>query len=775
MSASRGLDQAQATLRGQTRRLEALEPPPSDPPAAPDAPGREADGFGPDGDPLVDCEREDEVADALAAATFGLAGFRDRVDAFSEAVEAREALVIALEDAAASTTPAPTPTDPERTAEAPDEGAAGSAAAEPLKVDGNDLVFQRVLTLPDARIVPEAGAEDGGAEPAPPFSVLYVYERAEVGGRAWLGVGPGVAGERAGWIDAERTLEWNSALVMQFAPVGRRKRALFFESSRDLVDLIADFQFVSEAGELYEQLDRGALEDRRIIAAEPATAVQYDSEPYLLPILDHLEERFDDGSAVTLVKVASVSLKTGELAARDAKSLAPQEETQRSLKDFRIGLTFVMDTTASMGPYIRRTHETVRAIYEALAGLEASISIGLVAYRDNTSHDAGVGYVTEVIQPLDPGANPRSVVANIGSVRPSKAPTVDWREDAYAGIAEAMERFDWNPYDLKLMFLITDAGAREGGDALAARQDLTTSVLAEAARLNKIAIVPIHLITPEAQKLGEVAGAARQYSELGLTGDANSQKYLAVDATSDAAFIREVRDAASLIVEDIRRMQAEEQAQQAPLDPSRNDGFLKSDGLQGGGEAGPRSRLAGLVANELLRAKLEYLGERDAAAAPSFISGWAANRDLTDPSRATLTFSVFLTRNQVSALAQGVELLVDAFRSAGTSPDAFFDELQLIAARTARDPEQVRADERAAVREILPSFVQGLPYLSEVLRLDRPLWRSFSNADKQRFVEALEGKLAFYRRLYDQTENWVDFGAGDPALESYPLPLSQLP
>jgi serine/threonine-protein kinase PpkA len=209
--------------------------------------------------------------------------------------------------------------------------------------------------------------------------------------------------------------------------------------------------------------------------------------------------------------------------------------------------------------------------------------------------------------------------------------------------------------------------------------------------------------------------------------------------------------------------------------PAVNDGFITSDALQGGGEAGPEGRLASAVASEILRARLEYIGQRDDATAPSFVAGWAADRDLTDPQRKSLEFSVFLTRNQISALAQSVALLVDAFRSGGSAPGAFFDELQLIAAKTARDPERVRADETEAIREILPAFLQGLPYLSEVLRLDRPLWDSFSTADRENFVEGLEEKLTIYRRLYDQTENWVDFGAGDPALEAYPLPLAQLP
>ena len=160
-----------------------------------------------------------------------------------------------------------------------------------------------------------------------------------------------------------------------------------------------------------------------------------------------------------------------------------------------------------------------------------------------------------------------------------------------------------------------------------------------------------------------------------------------------------------------------------------------------------------------------------------YVSYTPSDRDLKDPRRQSLEVSVFLTRNQLSALAQSVEKITDAFKAAGSSPGAFFDQLQLIAATAARDLERVRADESAAIREILPAFLQGLPYTSDsgVLSLTREYWESISTSDRQAFVEDLEAKLRIYQALYDQTENWVDFGADDPALEAYPVRLKQLP
>lgn len=804
------LNRANVRLQGQRRRQEGLpshlasrmgQPP--EPPAA------TAEGFDADGTIGLNCEEPQTVGPSLSAAEQGLQALEAAVTAYAAAVDAREDQLIALEDAAAG--------EEGSTAQAaPDEGSGkssvemepvpdghasegGGAAPQgegegegegearqsddrqtPLLVEGNDLVYQRVLTLPEARFHDEPGDAKGEADEVPPFSVLYVFDRREVAGSGWVLAGPKFAGEPAGWLPDEKTLAWDSALVMQFASVGQRERVLFFNESRDLIDIVVSPFFAEDAKEIYQKLKAGELEDDRFVAAEPATAVDYANEPYLLPIIAHVQQQFDNGTPTTLFKVASASVKTSRLERRDEDSLKSRS-TDGNLQDFRIGVVFVMDTTVSMQPYIERTRETVKAFYDAFAGAEQDVkaSFGLIAYRDNLDHDARIEYVTRVYQPLDPEARSRSVIANIGSVEAAKAASVDWREDAYAAIAEAIEDFDWEPFDAKVIFLVTDAGARDGNDPLAARPEVDTRFLVEAARQKKIAIIPIHLITPEAERANKVSPARAQYSALGgETGDANSMKYLPVDAVSDKVFAREIAIAANQIVDAVRKAAANQRVDASEdagsRSPAVNDGYITSDGGSGDGASGD-GRLARLVANEILRAQLEFLGEQDDIAAPSFISGWASDRDLTDPDRMALEVSVFLTRNQLSALAESVSLMTDAFKSAGTSPGAFFDQLQLVAAKTARDPERVRHDETAAIREILPSFLQGLPYRSDVLRLNRQYWDSISTSDRQAFVENLESKLKVYRALYAQTDNWVDFGAGDPALEAYPLRLKQLP
>lgn len=777
---AKSIDRAAIRVEGQGRRIDALpEALAARAPERPKPVDKFAKGFDSDGKIPLDCDNPEGVGALLDLATDGVADMAARLKTYEAEAAAREEALIALETEADGGPP-PVAENEEPPPAAENEPPPSQVKVwKPLPVADSDLVHQRALALPGAQFhgVPGGAAVPGGD--IPPFAVLYIFERKEVGGVDWLLAGSRFSDAPAGWTRADKTLSWNSALVMQFTPPGVRERVLFFKNSRDLRDIITSPFFAQDSKKIYEGLASPDFDAKRFVAIEPGTSVNYADQPYLLPITAHINQQFDSGTPTTLIQVASVSLQTGALAVRDDRSFE-EPPPQTDLKGFKIGVAFVMDTTASMTPYINLTYQTIETFYRAFDALPGGnpASFGLVAYRDNFNHDSRIEYVTRVYQTLDAAANPRSVLANLRAVKASQFATIDWREDAYAGVMTAIEDFDWDPFQARLIFLITDAGAREGGDPMASRADVDARRITEAARQKNIAVIPIHLTTPEAERGGHVRPARDQYAQLGQeTGDINVMKYLPIDARSSAAFGREIQDAADVIVAAIAKAAENKKVTDAPNDGDQSSGAPKvNDGdLTSGGDDPAQGKLGRLVASEILRAQLQYIGQEGEVEAPSFISGWAADRDLTDPERRTMEVRVFLTRNQLSALANSVQVITDAFKAAGKSPGAFFDELQLIAAKTSKDPARMQNDEAAAVREILPAFLRDLPYRSDVLRLNRQYWESISTADRQAFVEELESKLRVYRSLYDQTENWVDFGAGDPAQEAYPILLTRLP
>ena len=106
---------------------------------------------------------------------------------------------------------------------------------------------------------------------------------------------------------------------------------------------------------------------------------------YLLPILD-VEEVFLSSAMrkVKLVEIASIPL---------------QEETPREELPFSAGIVFVIDTTTSMDPYIDRTRETVRRIFDRIKAspIGSQVGFGLIGFRDNS---AAVEYAAKVFAPL---------------------------------------------------------------------------------------------------------------------------------------------------------------------------------------------------------------------------------------------------------------------------------------------------------------------------------------------------------------------------------------
>ena len=188
-----------------------------------------------------------------------------------------------------------------------------------------------------------------------------------------------------------------------------------------------------------------------------------------------------------------------------------------------------------------------------------------------------------------------------------------------------------------------------------------------------------------------------------------------------------------------------------------------------------KGRLAAAIKNEIFRAQLESLANEQGGDAPSFLAGWAADRDLTDPNIRSLDVSVFLTRNQLSSLDKQLDLIVKAFRTGGDDPEAFLQKLQVLAAEMSTDPDQPIPEGKDIVRTLLPVFLTNLPYRSEVLRLDREYWSSLSVSNRQEFIEAIEAKQTVYRDMFNETQKWIDFGSNDPGLEVAPIPLNNLP
>ncbi|MBC6416658.1 MAG: hypothetical protein GDA47_02390, partial [Rhodospirillales bacterium] len=81
---------------------------------------------------------------------------------------------------------------------------AGTAAVarEPLMQEGTTSIPQRTLSRPDASVVSAPGGDKVVEDPVP-FTLYYIFDRQQVGGKEWMEVGPNRNGDPVGWLPAE--------------------------------------------------------------------------------------------------------------------------------------------------------------------------------------------------------------------------------------------------------------------------------------------------------------------------------------------------------------------------------------------------------------------------------------------------------------------------------------------------------------------------------------------------------------------------------------------
>jgi len=663
-----------------------------------------------------------------------------------------------------------------------------AAAQQALKQEGSDAFYQRVLSLPKAVLYQQPDLQSPKVvEEVPAFSVFYIYGQKEIDQEFWIDVGPKPEDGGDGWIRKKDTEAWESMLVMQYAPRGQRGRVPFFDDVAALRGVVEDY---NQAFDPVALVDQGKALDASIVAIEPDGAILANEKPYLMPIFEFEFAEFgnDTLEPTTLISVGGLNMDEnapapGQMAGGGAGAPGGNGPPPApSLEEFKIGIAFAIDTTHSLGPYIEKTRNIVRDIYgrlEADGTLDKAL-FAVVGYRDDVAYNSEIGYVTKIFQNFDPAAPPQTVLSNMEQVKPATVSTADWNEDAWAGALAAISQLSWeeNNISARLLIMISDAGARGEGDPRASINNGSATYVAEAARQKGIAILPIHLRTPEAERAGNLGSAERQFRGIGGTGDEGVNKYVGVDAGDVADFARRLTDAAKQVAIAVRQSTGNQRMAQPRVDNNAPPPQSESPSDKQASDAPPQTDLGQYLVNEVFRAQLEYIGRRGEAQSPRFYRAWAADRDVRHPQLDALDPSVFLTRNQVNGLAKSLNDIVVRAKAADVDPGSFFDLLQSLAATTSLDPTMSgQAGEFSNLAEsgLLPSFLEELPYHSDVLLLNRQQWQDMGLTGREEFIGGLEQKLAVYQLINESTDRWLDLGAGDPALDVYPVPLIYLP
>ena len=181
---------------------------------------------------------------------------------------------------------------------------AGAQERRPLLIEGKRNLYQRVITRPGATMTTEP--RQGAGRPVPGFSVHYVYERRD----GFLLVGEGSDGRVAGWIPAERSIDWKQTLVAAFTTPAGRERAMFLRDEETARRLWLAGSRAEDARRLREGANANA--DGPVVALEPENHVDITRQFYLLPILSATRIENERAEAALALEVVSAPAEKPE-------------------------------------------------------------------------------------------------------------------------------------------------------------------------------------------------------------------------------------------------------------------------------------------------------------------------------------------------------------------------------------------------------------------------------------------------------------------------------
>jgi len=626
------------------------------------------------------------------------------------------------------------------------QGSASAQQARPLTLEGKQALYQRVVAIPGAAVAATAGAR--ATQPVTPFTVFYVYAREDIDGEQWLRVGLDSRGNIRGWLPASQAVAWRQTLTVGFKDTAEQPRVMLFED-RDALVRLAEANDVETYRSLRERAAAGDVADSPVAALQPEGFIDIRRNFYLVPILSHEDVLAGDYQA-RLLEVASVPLRFS--AADDP---------------YRAGIVFVIDTTVSMQPYIERTRELVRDVYEKIAeaGVTDRVSYGLVAFRDNVSAAPGLGYLTRVYSELTD--DPQTFLSQVAGVRATTVSSRDFNEDPYAGIVEAIDSIDWSGYFARYVVLITDAGPRLADDPLSST-GLSTSQMRERLLANGIVPWVIHLKTASGARNENHEYAEDEYRALARIEDVGTF-YHPVETGDVEDFGTALGTMMDELTAQVQSAAAGFQPLQAgpgrPTDDARDPALAEFQASV--------QRLGYALRMDYLRQATE--DER----APLLFNAWMLDRDLEQPADRAIDVRVVLTRDQLSDLHELLRRILDRAEEGALAPNRFLDELRSLAAIVSRDPQAAQvAGPGASLAELgyMREYMEGLPYRSEVMNIDLSTWQQWTAQEQFEFINQLDSKAAYYRALHDNLDLWVSLDGGAVDGDSlYPLLLEALP
>ena len=640
-------------------------------------------------------------------------------------------------------------------------------ATEPLKQEGKQTLFQRVLSTPSCMLTDSAGGKNGKAVPV--FSRYYVYARQEIAGKQWLQVGPDEFGKTVGWLDSDCAVPWNIQMTLTFTNPVDRDPLLFFKEKASLEKIIGSSNKQADVAAIRQNLEKSGASPE-IVAQEPKEPVDFQKNFYLLPVLQGEEVMNGDGFYERVLEVASVSKTDKSQPTTANKSNNPAAtKNPNEVTGFKAAVVFVIDSTISMDPYINRTREAVKKLYEKVEkeNLQEQVKFGLIAFRSSTKAVPELEYTSKMFVDPNKVKDGKDFMNKVANLKQATVSSKEFSEDAYAGINQALNEIDWNSFGGRYIVLITDAGAIDGNNPIS-----TTGMGAQQLRLEAqhkgVAIYTLHLKTKTGKDNHEQA--AGQYNELAFNNYLNKALYYPVNAGDVNEFGSKVSTLADALTSQVKLAYKGEMAAGSSLsakeEPKTKAEPSKENEIE---------QDAALLGKAM---RLAYLGRTNGQAAPPVFKAWISDRDFVKSNIPTAEVRVLLTKAQLSDLSDVVKKISDAANSGLISPDDMFKQLRSVAAAMGQDPSKIKQGTSTKIAELglLGEYLDGIPYKSQVTGIDEDAWKSMGGQQQEKFIIDLQKKLRLYQTYNADVDRWISLSEGsDPKDNVYPVSLEALP
>jgi len=673
----------------------------------------------------------------------------------------------------------------------------------PVIIEGKQTLPLRVLTRPFSSVYSEPSATAAIIEEnLPAFQPLYVYTKPAANDFGdedqWYEVGRNDQGDVIGWMKAADVMEWKQAMCLAYTHPEGRNPVMMFAKHDTLSDILvgdADTR-IAKVDELLTTLDSGAIPaDFPLVSMEPKRAVfmLIEDQFYLLPILQH-EAVNIDGMEGRLMQIAAATTAAG---GRGATTLQDNDYVQnvvthtegnsQTLKNLKLEVVYVIDTTASMQPYIDATRAAIRKVVETVADdpqISENIKFGGWAFRDSMDIQ-GIEYLTENFSGglVDAAA----FASKLDQVKEAAVGSKGFPEDVFSGVDDALRKTEWSDDALKMVFLIGDAPSHPKGHEWNA-SGKGAEELNQYAKDSRISITSVHILdADDARKEEYNQQATDQFSTLAYNRGADASgesSYFAVPANDKGKFESDMDDILNVLIPLVKSAREEgdvsEVVELAAADDFADDVDTgKTVAVEVAKEPAPvaeESEATRVTKNMVKAALVDWIGKEEGVQPPRDIVAWVTDKDIKDPYVPALEVRVLLTKYQLDTLQMVLQELMLAGRSGQENSTGFFESLQATTATLAVTPEQIMNARTLSETGLIPEFLQDLPYNSRIMSMTNQDWNDASQDWQDEFLNDLDAKISYYRNLHDSPDMWVRLNEGDdPDAYVHPVSLEMLP